>query len=76
MSNRQLYAICYAVLGPKRQVKETKFEYMHADSRVQAERSFRAGHSRALINRRIAVIEVGPALGFHVEDDHGEVLRA
>ena len=73
---RQLYAICYAVLGPKRQVLATKFEYMHADNRRQAEMSFRAGHSRALIKRKISVVEVGPVVGFHVEDEHGEVLSA
>jgi hypothetical protein len=49
---------------------------MHAEDRRQAEMTFRAGHSRALIRRKISVIEVAPAIGFHVEDEHGEVLSA
>lgn len=50
--------------------------YTHAPDQQTADCSFRATYSRQILAGQIRIASVGLAVGFEVEDNHGEILIA
>jgi hypothetical protein len=71
---RQLYAVCVEKLDARGEVKESVIEYIHATDYVNANWSYRAAHSNALVLGKIRIVDIAPAVGWFVQDEHGEVL--
>jgi hypothetical protein len=69
-----LYAVCVEVYDKAGEVKKTVVEYIHATDYVNANWSYRTAHSSALIKGKIRIVDIAPAIGWFVEDSHGEVL--
>jgi len=69
-----LYAVCVEVLDENGQVKKSVIEYIHATDYVNANWSYRTAHSSALVNGKIQIVDIAPAVGWFVQDEHGEVL--
>lgn len=72
--NRQLYAVCVEVLNKAGEVKKSVIEYIHATDYVNANWSYRTAHSNALVMGKIRIVDIAPAVGWFVQDEHGEVL--
>lgn len=75
---KQLYAVAYEKYRKDRKkgcyrLSSADIEYMHADSPAHARNQFCYSHPNRVTHR---VVAVGPALGFFVEDNHGEKLIA
>jgi len=71
-----LYAVAYERLNARGDITSTDVHYLHADDVRHAEVCFRSAHSKQCLAGRIHIAAVGPAIGFHVEDNHGEILHA
>lgn len=69
-----LYAVCVEVLDKNGQVKKSVIEYIHATDYVNANWSYRTAHSTALVSGKIQIVDIAPAVGWFVQDEHGEVL--
>jgi hypothetical protein len=69
-----LYAVCVEVLDKAGEVKKSVIEYIHATDYVNANWSYRAAHSNALVMGKIRIVDIAPAVGWFVQDEHGEVL--
>jgi hypothetical protein len=78
---RQLYAAAVELRAPDGTM-HPQMRYMHAkedghqDERRYVELCFLHQHSREIVSGQMRVIGIAPAIGFHVHDDHGEVLSA
>lgn len=72
--NRTLYAVCVEVLDTAGEVKKSVIEYIHATNYVNANWSYRTAHSNALVMGKIRIVDIAPAVGWFVQDEHGEVL--
>ena len=68
---RPLYAIAYE-LYRKGQIQKAGIEYVHADSTAHARNQYCFQYP----NRRThKIIGVAPVVGYHVDDNHGELLH-
>lgn len=73
---KQLYAIAierYRKIRGRYVLLAARVEYLHADSISHARNQYCYSHPNRRTHR---VVAVGPALGYFVEDNHGEVLSA
>lgn len=75
---KQLYAVAYERYRRcKRKgvlrLASADIEYMHADSTAHARNQFCYSHPNRRTHR---IVAVGPALGYFVQDNHGEKLIA
>ena len=74
-SGKILYAVAYNKLVRKRNRLRwipQEVEYLHANDAVEA----RAAVIHANARHQIDIIAVGPAIGFHVEDEKKVILSA
>lgn len=71
---RQMYAVCVEVLDSRGEVRKSVIEYIHATDYVNANWSYRTAHSTALVTGKIRIVDIAPAVGWFVQDEHGEVL--
>jgi hypothetical protein len=55
-------------------IKDTVFDYLHAKDYVEANWKYRTAHTKDLMSRKIRIVSIAPAVGFFVQDEHGEVL--
>jgi len=74
-SKEPLFCVACETLGKDR-IRLPELRYLHADDALHAERKFRQGHSREIIQGIIRIVAVGPVIGYHVHDSHGEKLSA
>lgn len=65
-SKKPLYAVAFVYCG-----KEIKFEYLHAADANEARYQFCCAHRS---RRRYNIIDIAPAVGYFVEDNHGDIL--
>lgn len=71
-----LYCVAYKKFTGDEEGNFTfEFEYLHAKSSVEAKFFFGAAHVQELTLGYFQIIDVSPAVGFFVEDNHGEILR-
>jgi hypothetical protein len=71
--NKILYVAAMEFIGHDGSVRP-RLRYMHATSSRSAELSFRHSHSRALMAGRARIIAVAPVVGYHAQDDNGDIL--
>jgi hypothetical protein len=71
---RPIFAVAVEVLNRKGEVVDCVIEYLHADDTRSANFQYRAAHTRELMAGKIRIVEVAPAVGWFVQDEHGEVL--
>lgn len=69
-----IYAVCVEVCDKNGEVKKSVIEYIHATDYVNANWSYRSAHSNALVSGKIRIVDIAPAVGWFVQDEHGEVL--
>jgi hypothetical protein len=69
-----LYAVCIEVMNKQGEVAKSVIEYIHATDYVNANWSYRTAHSNALMLGKIRIVDIAPAVGWFVQDEHGEVL--
>jgi hypothetical protein len=74
-SKAPLFCVACETLGKDR-IRRPELRYLHGDDALHAERKFRQAHSREIINGIIRIVAVGPVIGYHVHDSHGEKLSA
>lgn len=79
---KPLFAVAIEVAQPRktkrglRYVWEADIRYLHAEDAGEARMMFTAAHTYPLVHRLMRIVGIAPAIGFHVHDDHGEVLSA
>jgi len=56
--------------------RRPELRYLHGDDMGHAERKFRQAHTREILQGIIHIVAVGPVIGYHVHDSHGEKLSA
>ena len=71
-----LYAAALEHYNAIGEVVHANIVYSHAPDQRTADISFRATYSREILAGTIRIVSVGLAVGFEVEDNHGEVLLA
>ena len=74
-SKAPLFCVACETLDKDR-IRRPELRYLHGDDAQDAERKFRQAHSREIINGIIRIVAVGPVIGYHVHDSHGEKLSA
>jgi hypothetical protein len=55
---------------------EGDIRYLHADDRNEAAIMFTAAHSQEILSKTLRIVDIAIAIGFFVEDEHGDVLSA
>ena len=74
-SKAPLFCVACETLGKDR-IRHPELRYLHGDDAPHAERKFRPAPSRDISSGVIRSVAVGPVIGYHVHDSHGEKLSA
>lgn len=69
-----MYSAALETLDDKGCVTTATIVYIHADSHQHAERIFRSLYLKEIMRGAKRIAAVGKAIGYFVQDEHGEVL--